>query len=1265
MNKQNTSNEGSPNNKPPSSNQPNNQKMLEHVIDLYLESNPLRRQDKKTNEIEIRFGTKPKQKKNTPPITKINYDNAVAQLYSSGFVCENVQGIHMLRIVTQYNDPKTGYTKSSNIRAEIVGIDLIKEYCSTNSLQKLLDMPSVLSANSDKLKFTQKTPAYDKENKMISKIDYDDFNFRVSYQLEYDYRYTSENVKNIIHAWSNSKKTFRHINRVRFYHSEYPIFADVSIVKSSKKTRNGIPIPEYEIREAGVFDKETIESYEIELEIDNSKVGTGTYYNTTDKIITVMKKCIRIILSGLQGTQYPISYSESTSVLQSYMKLIHGDEYSSEENNQITSYHFIGPNSYTLQKEHLIHKSDTNIPNIVKDYTVTDKADGDRKLLYISNDGRVYMIDTNMNVIFTGTHTTEKLIHNSLLDGEHIKFNKKGEFINLYAAFDVYYINKKSVREFSFMKTEDTPKEELDNKYRLLLLKKLVKMTKHVSVVQSANEAVKLSSCAFRIQCKEFYTHSSEITIFQCCSKILSDIKDGIYEYETDGLIFTPINPGVGSDKPGVAGPLHKITWEYSFKWKPEISNTIDFLVSVKKDTKGNDELHNIFENNQNLQGFQNVIQYKTIVLKCGFNEKTHGFLNPFQDIIEDNLPNQNVYDDNYKKLKPIPFQPTNPYDSNACLCNIIMVKNNGSSELVMKTEEEQYFEDDMIVEFRYDITKETGWRWIPLRVRYDKTSEYRSGVPNFGNAYHVANSNWMSLHNPITEEMISTGIGFSELSVDENVYYNRTTKETNTQSLRDFHNLYVKRKLIMGVSDRKNTLIDFAVGKAGDLSKWIDSHLSFVFGIDISKDNIHNHLDGACARFLVKRKKYGHNMPRALFVNGNSSLNIRSGEAFQVFTEKDKMISNSIFGNGPKDRKIIGEGVYKQYGIAQEGFNISSCQFALHYFFENITTIHQFVRNVSECTKLNGYFIGTCYDGKTVFDLLKNINESESIPYFQNGRKIFEITKKYFQSGFSDDETSLGYPIHVYQETINKVFTEYLVNFEYFTRIMENYGFVLLPKQNAEKMGFPNSSGLFNELYYSMQKEIDRNSYKLQEYGTASIMTPNEQNISFMNRYFIFQKTRNVSIENITKIINKSGQTQNITENDEANYEVNPEDDIIDYAKVTKNINKNTIIENKINVEIAKTQKKHGKKIINAKFIFDTYSPIVDLSNQKEEPEKINNVNINNDNPIIEKIEYMNKPSYQEESPIIPNTEVVYKTLKLKKNTNNKTKKQVKPPPL
>jgi hypothetical protein len=88
--------------------------------------------------------------------------------------------------------------------------------------------------------------------------------------------------------------------------------------------------------------------------------------------------------------------------------------------------------------------------------------------------------------------------------------------------------------------------------------------------------------------------------------------------------------------------------------------------------------------------------------------------------------------------------------------------------------------------------------------------------------------------------------------------------------------------------------------------------------------------MDGACARYIKSANEHSRDFPKALFLEGNSGNNIRSGKAFK--TEKEKQIARAIFGNGPKDRQVLKEAVYKQYGVAHEGFNISSCQFALHY---------------------------------------------------------------------------------------------------------------------------------------------------------------------------------------------------------------------------------------------------------------------------------------------------------------------------------------------
>lgn len=1151
---------------------PKNAKVdFENMVAYYLASNPLLQQNRKTSELEIRFGT---NSKSARPISKIDYENVVKQLYISGFTTNDQNGLHLLRIQNEYYDIRKETTKISNIRAEIVGIDMIQEYCKSNSIQKLLDMPSTVSARGNKIKFTQKSPPMINSQTPLRPVDFHDFNFRSSYQLEQDYNAQSNIGRNIISKWSDSKKLFRHINRVRFSHPEYPIFADISIVKGSKKTGR-VPIPQYTIQEAGVF--EGVENYEVELEMDNTKVGVGTRFDTPEKLLDAIRKCIRIVLTALQGTNYPIAYSERDRVLQEYMKLVHGESY---QPRRVTSKDFVGPSSYTLQIENLT-KSKSAEPKILENYTVTDKADGERRLLYISENGRIYMIDTNMNVIFTGAITNEKTLHDSLLDGEHIKYDKHGKYINLYAGFDIYYVHKKSVREFAFSRSESEV-ETSENMFRLTLLKKSVQLIQPKSILDT-KEGETVNHCDFHIKCKEFYNTSENKSIFDACSSILSDIRENIYEYTTDGLIFTPSNTGVGSHVVGKAGPLYKNTWKQSFKWKPAEYNTIDFLVSVKKDKNGKDEVHNIFQEGKNVGGMQDVVQYKTLVLRCGFDANKHRYLNPFEDVINDNIPNQDA--NNEERYKPVPFQPTNPYDPNASYCNILLHKD-GNGDLYMKTEENESFDEDMIVEFKYDIMLEGAWKWVPLRVRYDKTAELLSGMKNYGNAYNVANSNWHSIHHPISEEMIMTGKGIPEDVDDDDVYYNRSSRDTTTESLRDFHNLYVKRKLILGVSNRKDTLIDYAVGKAGDLPKWIRAHLSFVYGIDVSRDNIQNMMDGACARYLKSFEKYTRDeMPGAIFIQGNSGVNIRSGKAFM--TEKEKAISRAIFGNGPKDRKELKEGVYKNYGVGHDGFNISSCQFALHYFFENNTVLHNFIRNVSECTKMGGYFIGTCYDGQTVFNRLKTKNKNESVTLLRNEKKIFEITKLYDETGFPDDENGVGYTIHVYQESINKVFAEYLVNFNYLIRMMENYGFVLATKEDAEKMDLPNGSGLFSELYQSMEKEIQRNSKQQYEYGSALKMTDDEKWVSYMNRYFIFRKVRTVDSEKIYKqFLSKSGQGE-ISE--DVDVFKKPEDVKIDVKPDDASDVKETEKEKSTELKFDKPKvRKLGKKIK-----IDKYSPI------------------------------------------------------------------------
>ena len=125
-------------------------------------------------------------------MSKIDYDNVVQAFYTSGFTSENTEGLSILRIQNEdYLDKKICQYKMSNIRSEVMGIDLIQEYCRSNNLQKVIDLPSTVSAVADKIKFTQKQPPFigqDREtSKLLKMVDFTDFNFRVSYQYEKDF----------------------------------------------------------------------------------------------------------------------------------------------------------------------------------------------------------------------------------------------------------------------------------------------------------------------------------------------------------------------------------------------------------------------------------------------------------------------------------------------------------------------------------------------------------------------------------------------------------------------------------------------------------------------------------------------------------------------------------------------------------------------------------------------------------------------------------------------------------------------------------------------------------------------------------------------------------------------------------------------------------------------------------------------------------------------------------------------------------------------
>lgn len=1103
---------------------------IKELFDLFVQSSRF------DEEFEVRFRTNGKT-----ALTQNDFERVHSYLCGNSYVVSQGEN-HTLKIQNLYNDPRTGKRKISNIRTEVATLPEIEKYCKSNSIT---ENGTVVNKQT---KFTQKKRMVDSEGKFIPHAEVTDYGFRAAYSKEYNLKHSSPLARQLVQNWEDDAKTYRLVQRKSLSHMEFisEIRVDMSIVKSSIKNARGAMIPKRTIQESGVFNGTP--TYEIEIELNKRSIMNNLSYKFTDadkktyieNLYKGVRKCIKDVLCAIQGTEFPVTIPEMKRIGSEYQQVCgitdetHSSDSSVVQQRRLQTRDFIGPSSISLEMKHLYSRSvddDTSTPSIRKHYTVTEKADGERKLLFVNKEGRVYLIDTNMSIQFMGVTVDKDTFKNSIIDGEHVTKDKNGAPLNMYLAFDVYFMNGIDMRGKVFYK----PDEKEDGEDVTTLLKDPVKINTRHNALDIVMDNFTLSTVVdmpvpIHIQAKRFVYGSNDAaggqTIFKACKSILEMEKNGLYAYETDGLIFTPANTAVGM-LPGETGEYTpknwKITWTASFKWKPPQFNTIDFLVTAKKNKDGSDHIRSEYDPDT-----RKIKQMKALVLRVGFDDKKHGFVNPCSQLYSgegDKYVSSGVVDGDdiagtsQQGYRPVAFVPSNPSDDTAHLCHIEL-KNTGQGTHMYIEDNTDSFSTDMIVEFRYDKTKPKFQRWIPIRVRHDKTIQYRSGLKNYGNGFHVAESVWRSIHNPVSESMIQTGIGIPDSSAeeDDDVYYNGNSSSLTTP-LRHFHNRFIKHKLLKSVMRPGCTVMDLAVGKAGDLSKWQTGKASFVFGVDLSKDNIQNRKDGACARFLRFKKQNPENKMKALFVQANSSKNLLDGSA--TFTPRGYQIVQAVHGEGEKDSDELGTGVYNCFGKGKHGFDVVSCQFALHYFFENASTLHNFITNVSQSCKVGGHFISTCYNGNTLFDRLKDTEMGSSIVGHQDGKRIWEITKRYNSEEQLDDDSCLGMGIDVWQESINKTFMEYLVNVRYLEDVMREYGFDLVTEDEAKALKLPGGSSSFSQYYKKMNDGLrvakrDFKSYKseVERLGEAPDMAKHaaQKELSFINVALIFVKRRDVN---------------------------------------------------------------------------------------------------------------------------------------------------------
>ncbi len=957
----------------------------------------------------------------------------------------------------------------NHLRFTMEEVGNIQQYCAT---EKVFGIPYVVMYK-------------DRVEGMDSNVDIEDYNVRVKSRREQELDKNDPRVLETLAKWNNIPKAFRLIRRWTF--EKGGVKFDLSMVRSTDRNSAGEFKWVRNFKDKDITKKNPI--YEVEVELIRDA------FQSVEEAYKALLQGIGEVLRGIQNNSYLIRNSVKSKVLDGYKKLTGTEDFRGASTLTLKLEH-VGP----LMKGETKQKGKIRNENIRYDYNVTDKADGLRALGYVDNNGELYLIDMAMNVIRTGLRK-EKL-RNSLVDGEWITEDHRGNFVNMYLIFDIFYGPQE---KFVGSKPFHSHPAKDDDRYEVMQ-----------AWIQTWNREggpeKKIQSSNFEVGVKtfQFGNREDESAIFTGASLILDTKKP----YHTDGLIFTSNSVPLPHYPRG--------TFYQQFKWKPPHDNTIDFLMTFEKDpsNKTKDRVVRNYD-----EASQTYSQYKVGRLFVG-SSLHEAFVNPRNAILYQlQLPAQ-LEDDGSKKdapYKPVLFNPIKYSSSMSSVCYLPVEEDLETGEMYAKTvKTQEAIRDKSIVEMMFDITKEPGYQWIPRNIRADKTSRFQRGELNRTlNSDKTANDIWTSIHEPVTEYMIRTGSDRpSEEEQSDDLqekpivrkYFEpklNNSEFQKTKALRDFHNLVVKEMLYRAFFEAQNTpkkLMDVAVGEGGDIGRYLRDGAEFVLGIDISEQDIINSSDGAYRRYVNNMIQYGQEaVSPMVFVVGDSTKPIQDGSAGADDENRD--ILRTLFGSLPSETPPMPY-IQLYQNKLQKGVDGISCMFALHYFFETKDKFEGFLQNLDNTLKVGGFFFGANFDGETVFNALQPIKQGDGLSGTDTNTVLWSIKKLYdYDSYPSTDEEMFGIPIDVFVSSIGKYHREYLVSFRYLVQRLKEIGIELLTNKEelkAMKMKKLKASTALFEYNYKGNED-------------KYVMSDIQKQFSFLNRWYMFRRVRKAGVEYVS----------------------------------------------------------------------------------------------------------------------------------------------------
>ena len=704
----------------------------------------------------------------------------------------------------------------------------------------------------------------------------------------------------------------------------------------------------------------------------------------------------------------------------------------------------VAPKSITLEKHNLAPIEEYGSTSILENYAVTEKADGNRYFLYINKDKNAYLIDTATKQVRGCNIKTD--LTNCLLDGELIlcQDRLKDKSKDLFAIFDIYYYQGKKV----YINPLISDDKKIESRYHLMetFLKSITNFHSHDIIVK-----------------KQLTSND----ILKNCDEILSNLDQ--YDYNIDGLIFTPTKLGVFSyyaNKQVELENINNFNWNKVLKWKPPEQNTIDFIVIEKQKHKLSSDgktykeyvLHIVY-NSTNME----PIPVSTGLKMIKYKQK------PF---------NKNIY-----VLKPFTIDDIE---------QTVFIETDHNGKCYTNHKEEIL--NHSVVEFSYDnltvlLAKEK--RWIPLRIRHDKNKVYNFGqgeINKTANSYLVAVGIWRSIINEVSTDII-TGKQPIETNIKKyltglDTYYTRNISSNNliSNKMNKFHNHIIKSYLYsinVKTQNNKKALLELACGQGSDLTRWINNKFTYILGVDYTLDNITNPKAGIYSRYF--NSKIVKKTDKMIFVAGDCSKSLRNGKAAENIDTDSRDVLRHLFDKPNKNYQFIDN--------FPKTFQLISCMFSIHYFFENEEMLDGFIKNVVENLDENGKFILTFMDKKLVKKELEK-NGKAIGKDINSDSTVWAIIRKYNQNQVS----KYNQKIDVFIENTGRLISENLVDLDLLIGKLSVFKINLIATETFketfdEKMNDPNISPENKEIIVNLNND------------------ENLKRFSFLNRWCIFQK--------------------------------------------------------------------------------------------------------------------------------------------------------------